>query len=153
LGDDVEEMAQPVCAGEAFRESRESRPHMIFGLSRDVAERPQERAGRKALRERPHRAEKMEALGRLTGGAAHDLNNVLGVACLYAELLQGKMAEDDPLRPYAAQIFTSMEQAAAIIRDLLALSGRELPVSRTVNLDDVVSACLKTPESEYMRGN
>ncbi|MCE5263637.1 MAG: hypothetical protein LLG97_08905 [Deltaproteobacteria bacterium] len=144
-------MAGPVRAGEAFREDRKSRAPMIFGLSRDVAERPQERAGRKASRERLHRAEKMEALGRLTGGVAHDLNNVLGVACLYSELLQGKMAEDDPLRPYATQISTSIEQAAAIIRDLLALSGRELPTSRTVNLDDVISACLKAPEFENLR--
>lgn len=134
-----------------LRESELRRPPMVHGLARDVAERLREREEGKELRERLHRAEKMAALGRVTGGVAHDLNNILGVASLYSELLRAKLPEESPLRAYAGQIFTSMEKAAALLQDLLTLSGKDLPALRRTNLNDVVSATLKTPEFESIR--
>jgi two-component system, cell cycle sensor histidine kinase and response regulator CckA len=106
---------------------------------------------RKRLEERLNRAEKMEGLGRLAGGVAHDLNNVLGVLVGYSELLLQKLPEDSPLRRYAATILQSSMKGAAIIQDLLTLARRGVSVSEVVDLNKVVFAYLKTPEFETLK--
>lgn len=63
---------------------------------RDITERKREEGERRRLEERLVRAEKMEALGTLAGGVAHDLNNVLGIVVGYSELLLGKVGEASP---------------------------------------------------------
>jgi len=106
---------------------------------------------RKRLEERLNRAEKMEGLGRLAGGVAHDLNNVLGVLVGYSELLLQKLSEDSPLRRYADTILQSSMKGAAIIQDLLTLARRGVSVSEIINLNRVVFAYLKSPEFETLK--
>ncbi len=106
---------------------------------------------RKRLEERLRRAEKMEALGTLAGGIAHDLNNVLGVLVGYSELLQMEILESNPMRKHISNILQSGQRAAAIIQDLLTLARRGVSVSEVVNLNDVISSHLKTPEFERLK--
>ena len=106
---------------------------------------------RKRLEERLNRAEKMEGLGRLAGGVAHDLNNVLGVLVGYSELLLQKLAEDSPLRKYADTILRSSMKGAAIIQDLLTLARRGVSVSDIVDFNMVIFAYLKSPEFETLK--
>jgi len=106
---------------------------------------------RKRLAERLNRAEKMEGLGRLAGGVAHDLNNILGVLVGYSELLGEKLPQDSPLRRYADNILQAGLRGAAIIQDLLTLARRGVAVSEIVDLNRIVSDYLKTPEFEMLR--
>ncbi|MDI9570679.1 MAG: CHASE2 domain-containing protein [Pseudomonadota bacterium] len=106
---------------------------------------------RKRLEERLARAEKMEALGAMAGGVAHDLNNVLGVLVGYSELMLLKIPEGDPLRRYAANILQSGERGAAIIQDLLTLARRGVTVADVVNLNHVLSAYFETPDFAKLR--
>ena len=106
---------------------------------------------RKKLEEQLNRAQKMEALGTLAGGVAHDLNNVLGVLAGYSELLVEMLPEDSAQRRYADNIFKSGIRAAAIIQDLLALARRGVTVSEVVDLNKIVSNYLKTPEFEKLK--
>ncbi len=108
---------------------------------------------RKMLHERLARAERMESLGTLAGGVAHDLNNVLGVLVGYSELLLGKLPEDSPLRRYAVNILNSGERGAAIIQDLLTLARRGVAVTEVLDLNGIVRACLKSPEMEKRKGD
>ncbi len=92
------------------------------------------------------RSEKMEALGLLAGGVAHDLNNVLGVLVGYSELLLLEFPEDSPWREHVANIHQSGQRGAAIIQDLLTLGRRGVTISEVVNLNDIISTHLQTQE-------
>ena len=118
---------------------------------RDVTERKRIEEERQRLEERLRRAEKMEALGTLAGGVAHDLNNVLGVLVGYSELLLMEIPEGNPLRRHVSNILQSGQRAAAIIQDLLTLARRGVAVSEVVNLNDVISDYFKTPEFEKLK--
>jgi nitrogen-specific signal transduction histidine kinase len=103
------------------------------------------------MQERINRSEKMEALGHLAGGVAHDLNNVLGVTMAYAEIMKEKTEAGSQLRKCADSIFTSTEKAAAMIQDLLTLARRGVPVSEVVDLNHMVSNVLKSAEYNVLR--
>jgi PAS domain S-box-containing protein len=106
---------------------------------------------RKRLEERLHRAEKMEALGTLAGGVAHDLNNVLGGLVGYSELLLMDIPEGNPWRRHVTSVLQSSLRAAAIIQDLLTLARRGVEISEVVNLNNVISDYFKTPEFEKLK--
>ena len=105
----------------------------------------------KKSEERLRQAEKMEVLGKLAGGVAHDLNNVLGVLVGYSELFLLKIPPDDPLRKYALNIMKSSEKGAAIIQDLLTMARRGVAVAEVVSLNRVVTEYFESPEYEKMK--
>jgi two-component system cell cycle sensor histidine kinase/response regulator CckA len=82
---------------------------------------------------------RLEAFGRLAGGIAHDFNNVLAVIIGFAKLLLRDLAADDPRRERAEQIEQAGERAAALTRQLLAFSRRQLLTPQTLNLNDVIA--------------
>jgi two-component system cell cycle sensor histidine kinase/response regulator CckA len=106
---------------------------------------------RKRLEERLNRAEKMESLGTLAGGVAHDLNNVLGVLVGYSELLRDELPENSTMRRYADNIVQSGVRGAAIINDLLTLARRGVTISEVVDLNKLVFNYLRTPEFEKLK--
>jgi PAS domain S-box-containing protein len=108
---------------------------------------------RKKLEERLHRSEKMEALGTLAGGVAHDLNNVLGVLVGYSELLLMEIPEGNPWRRHISNILLSSQRAAAIIQDLLTLARRGVAVSAVVSFNKVITDYLETPEFEKLKAH
>ena len=126
-------------------------PVGIVGVTRDITERKVAEEERQRLEERLSRAEKMESLGRLAGGVAHDLNNVLGVLVGYSELLLMDIPGDDPLRKHVSNILQSSQRGAAIIQDLLTLARRGVAVSTVVNLNHIVSEYFETPEFEKLK--
>jgi len=105
---------------------------------------------RRQMEERLARVEKMEALGTLAGGVAHDLNNVLGVLVGYSELLAEKLPEGSQMRRHAENILQSGIKGAAIIQDLLTLARRGVAVSEVVALNLVVEDYLRSPEYEKL---
>lgn len=98
------------------------------------------------LQKRLNRAEKMESLGILAGGVAHDLNNVLGVILGYAEILLLKADKLSPSRPQLNAIMNGGKKAAAIVDDLLTLARRGVPKMDVLNLNKIIVKCQQSPE-------
>jgi PAS domain S-box-containing protein len=121
------------------------------GLISDITLRKQAEEEKRSLAERLQRAEKMEALGQLAGGVAHDLNNVLGILSGYSELLLEEIPEGSRSRGHVEKILQSTEKGAAIIQDLLTLARRGVTASDAMNLNRIVSDFLKTPVFEKMK--
>jgi CheY-like chemotaxis protein len=102
-------------------------------------------------KEQLHKAQKMEAIGTLAGGVAHDLNNILSGILSYPELLLMDMAQEDPLRKSIETIQESGKKAAAIVDDLLTMARRGVNVSEVVNLNDIISEYFISPEFEKLK--
>ncbi len=120
-------------------------------IVRDITARLNTAAERERLEERLRRAQKMEAIGMLAGGVAHDLNNVLSGLVSYPELLMMDMAEDDPMRKPVLTIQKSGEKASNIVQDLLTLARRGVPVTEVVSLNQLIREFLNSPELEKLR--
>ncbi|OPX96431.1 MAG: Blue-light-activated protein [Syntrophorhabdus sp. PtaB.Bin006] len=88
-----------------------------------------------ALEHQLRQAQKMEAIGQLAGGVAHDFNNILTAVIGYANLLKIKVGQDDPVGVYVDHILSSSEKAAGLTQSLLAFSRKQLikPEPQRVN--------------------
>ena len=113
---------------------------------RDITGRKRAEEERRSLEDRLQRAEKMEALGTLAGGVAHDLNNVLGIVVGYSELLANDSRESSSARSRANEILKGGQRAAAIVQDLLTLARRGVSNRKVLNLNNIVLECRNSPE-------
>ncbi len=95
-------------------------------------------SAQKQLDEQIRETQKLEAVGRLAGGIAHDLNNLLTVVNGYPELMLLKMAEDDPNARALQAIRTAGERAARLSQQLLAFSRRAIVEPQVIRLNDIV---------------
>ena len=106
----------------------------------------------KEMEARLQRARKMEAIGTLAGGVAHDLNNILSGLVGYPEMLLLDLPEDSEMRSHVETIKKSGEKAAAIVQDLLTLARRGVAVSEVVDLNRIVQDYLGGPEVAALKG-
>ena len=84
-------------------------------------------------------AQKMEAIGRLSGGVAHDFNNLLSVIMGYSQVLKKKLAADDPLKEHAEEIEKAGLRAASLTRQLLAFSRQQVLAPTVLNMNTLIS--------------
>ncbi len=132
---DVEITGAPISIG--------GEPHFLC-VERDITERKQRERKERQMKEKLERAERMQSIGALAGGVAHDLNNILGPLVAYPELLLMKLPEDSPFRERIELIGKSARHAADVIQDLLTLARRGRVELQPGNASDVVSEALRS---------
>ncbi len=119
---------------------------VVKGTVRDITHQKKLETERKELESQLARRHKMEALGFLAGGVAHDLNNKLSAIVSYPDLFLYKLPEESPLREPMMTIKRSGEEAAAIVQDLLTLARRGVTAVEIVNLNTVITEYLGSIE-------
>jgi PAS domain S-box-containing protein len=123
----------------------------ILCIGTDITELKRAEQEKRDLEARLQRAQKMEAIGTLAGGVAHDLNNILSGIVSYPELLLMDIPLDSPQRKPILTIQKSGERAAAIVQDLLTLARRGVITTKVINLNTVINEYLKSPEYENLK--
>jgi two-component system, cell cycle sensor histidine kinase and response regulator CckA len=109
------------------------------GILEDITALKQAEQALQKSEEQLRQAQKMEAVGRLAGGVAHDFNNILTAISGYSELLLQNFQHQDPRRLDVEQIQQATERAATLTRQLLAFSRKQVIQPRRLNLNDVVA--------------
>lgn len=105
----------------------------------DITERKKAEEETKSLGSQLQQAQKMESIGRLAGGVAHDYNNMLGVILGYTEMALDKLYHDDPLYNDLTEIQKAAERSADITRQLLAFSRQQTIAPKVLDLNQVVT--------------
>lgn len=113
---------------------------------RDVTAQKTAEHERNQLQLNLQRAEKMEDLGNLAGGVAHDLNNVLGVIIGYSQLILRELTDDNPVKRRIDNILKSGIRAAAIVEDLLTLARSGVLVREAIDLNLLIRDFFYSPE-------
>jgi len=94
--------------------------------------------------------QKMEVIANLAGGVAHDLNNILAGLVSYPDMLLMDIPKKSPLRPAILTIKKSGEKASTIVQDLLTLARRGVSVREAMNLNEIVTDYLQSPEHDRL---
>jgi PAS domain S-box-containing protein len=121
------------------------------GIVLDVSERVNADDKMKKLQAGLHRAQKMESLGLLAGGVAHDLNNVLAGIVTYPELILLELPENSNLRKPVKTIQECGNRAVAIVKDLLTIARGVVTAKTPLNINSVVQEYLSSPEFEKLK--
>ena len=116
----------------------------ILCTLRDASERIE-------LEKQLRQSQKMEAIGNLAGGVAHDLNNILSGLVSYPDLLLLDLPEESALRKPILTIKRSGERAAEIVEDLLTLTRHGMGAGEVINLNQIVSAYENSTEHERLK--
>jgi len=110
----------------------------VLLVVRDIQERKRSELDRQELETQLVQAHKMEAIGRLAGGVAHDFNNYLTIINGYGDLLLEGLPAAEPLRAFVQPIRESGERAACLTRQLLAFSRKQLIQPKVLSLNQVI---------------
>ena len=137
-------------ASVSLRKDSEGQPIGFRGIARDVSERKQAEEERIELEYQLHRAQKMESLGLMAGGIAHDLNNILSGIVSSPELLLMDIPLDSPLRKPIETIQESGMRAADVVGDLVTIARGVATQKEALNLNALITEYLGSAEYQEL---
>ena len=114
----------------------------LWGVSRDITERMQAEKEQENLRAQLAQAQRMEAIGRLAGGVAHDFNNMLAIILGRSELALERIPEADPVRQELIEIERAAQRSASLTRQLLGFARRQTIVPQVLDLNETLTSML-----------
>lgn len=123
--------------------SGKGKDHILTGLFRDITEQKQTRERQDKLQEQLYQVQKMDSVGKLAGGIAHDFNNMLSAIIGYSEIVLLSLPHDRKLREDVKAIKDAGQKAAALTKQLLAFSRKQVLDVRPLDLNSVVEGMVK----------
>jgi len=117
----------------------------------DITDRKQTEEEKEKLSEQLHQAKKMESIGLMAGGVAHDLNNIFSGIICYPELMLKTLAKDSPLRRPLEAIHESGQRAATVVADMLTVARGAATTREIYNLNSLAQQYLDSPECEKLK--
>ena len=132
----------------SFIRNGDSLPISILGVTRDITERKKAEAALREKEEKLNRSKKMESLGLMAGGIAHDLNNILSSVVSLPDLLLMDCPEDHPFRKPLEIIRASGQRAADTVSELLTVARGVTVAKKVLNLNTIVKDFLGSAEQE-----
>jgi len=118
-------------------------PYRVCGVNVDLTESKRAEAEQRELQQQLNQSQKMESVGRLAGGVAHDFNNMLGVILGHVELALEDVPSDSPLRSDLTEIDKAARRSADLTRQLLAFARRQTVAPRVLDLNKAVAAAFE----------
>ena len=115
----------------------------VLSTAKDISEKKQEEQEREKLSEQINQMQKIESIGRLAGGVAHDFNNMLGVILGHAELVLDRFDKSDPSCEHIREIIKAAERSADITKQLLAFARKQTILPRVISLNTAVEGMFK----------
>ncbi len=122
----------------------------VLSVYRDIRDRKKEESERMRLEAQLHRSQKMEIIGQMAGGVAHDLNNILAGVVTYPDLLLQQLPENHHLCEPLKIIKESGERASAVVADLLTVARGVARLKETANLNISIREYLCSPEHQIL---
>jgi PAS domain S-box-containing protein len=135
----------PVEINAALVSDPEGNPLHIQSIARDISARKRAEEAERDLEEKLERARRIESLGTLAGGVAHDLNNILGPMVAYPDLVLLDLGPQAPARSDLLRIKQAAQKAAAIVQDLLTLARRGVYQMSPLSLNRVIQEYVRSP--------
>ncbi|MDO9109475.1 MAG: ATP-binding protein [Desulfatirhabdiaceae bacterium] len=115
----------------------------LWGAAQDITERKKAEEERKKLQAQLNQAQKMESVGRLAGGVAHDFNNMLGIILGYAELALDLVEPTEPLHANLEEIRKAANRSADLTRQLLAFARKQTIAPKVLDMNETLEGMLK----------
>ena len=130
-------------ASVSLRKDSLGNPIGFGGIVRDITERKQTEVEKAKLETQLQQAQKMESVGRLAGGVAHDFNNMLSVILGYTEMAINQAGAGHPLNRHLTQIHNAAERSASLTQQLLAFARKQTVAPRVLDLNETIESMLK----------
>ena len=118
-------------------------PKLCSVTFQDISERKRAEGEREKLRAQLNQAQKMESVGRLAGGVAHDFNNMLGVILGHSEIAMDQLDPAQPLHADLQEIHEAAKRSADLTRQLLAFARKQTVLPKVLDLNETVEGMLK----------
>ncbi len=115
----------------------------LHSIVHDITDRKQSEARNRKLQDQLLQAQKMESIGRLAGGVAHDFNNMLALIIGYAEMGLGRVDPGDPLHAELSEILAAGRRSADLTRQLLAFARKQTIQPKVLDLNETMAGMLK----------
>ena len=123
--------------------SADGTPRGLVHVCRDLTLRQQNEQEKKNLQERLNQAQKMESVGRLAGGVAHDFNNMLGVILGHTELVMEMTDPGQPIHSHLREVRKAAERSANLTRQLLAFARKQTVTPIEIDINETVGGMIK----------
>jgi PAS domain S-box-containing protein len=118
-------------------------PRHFVAQIQDITERKRAEEQRKKLEEQLRKAQKMEALGTLAGGTAHEFNNILGIIIGYSELAKMELGEDHRMARHLEEVLKASQRAKEIVQQILTFTRQQKDQRELILLHPIVADAVK----------